>query len=92
MKNFGIKIGNRYIKSCDENWYETCNYENFPYNSKEECIEVAMQLGLHYVYDMTFVTDDGQEEKFDYFQHKYHPKIKEGGNVLTNIIAMSFAM
>ena len=64
MKLYGIRINKtgRYITWCDEHWYETSD-EPFYGFSHEDAVAIAKQLKSHYVYDVTLVDNDNNEER-----------------------------
>ena len=51
---YSIKIdkSGRYIRHCDEHWYETCEFE-FRFFTKEQALKIREQLRKHYVYSVT---------------------------------------
>lgn len=54
MGNYYIKIDRtgRYVKRCDDCWYETSELPLATF-SKEEAVEIAQRLKKHYVYEVT---------------------------------------
>ena len=62
---------NRYIAYCDDNWYETSASPIYQYKTREECIDVIMKLGKHYIYNTEIINDLGKKERYDYFALKY---------------------
>ena len=59
-KLYSIKIdkGGRYIRYCDDCWYETCESE-FRFFTKEQALRIREQLRNHYVYSVTI--SNGEE-------------------------------
>ena len=51
---YSIKIDKtgRYVKYCDDCWYETCE-EEFRFFTKEEAEKIRKQMKNHYVYKVT---------------------------------------
>ena len=57
---YSIKINSsgRYVRYCDDCWYETCESE-FPFFKKEQALKIREQLRKHYVYSVTI--SNGEE-------------------------------
>jgi len=53
-KVYPIRINKtgRYVKYCDDNWYETSSEPTMKY-TEERCNQIVKQLKNHYVYDVT---------------------------------------
>ena len=60
-----LKSG-RYILNCDDNWYETCDYDN-RFFTKEEALKIKDQLIHHFQYYAVLCSEDG-EEVFDHLE------------------------
>lgn len=56
MYSIQIKATGRYVKYCDDNWYETSS-ERWGLFSKEEAEAIAHKMRKHYVY--TVIISDG---------------------------------
>lgn len=71
MYSVQIKATGRYVKYCDDNWYETSStpWNNF---TKEEAEKIAHQMRKHYVYVVT--VSDGTES---YEISAFKPKMAE---------------
>lgn len=63
MNLYSVKVTatGRYIKHCDECWYETCGGELRLY-TKEQAEAIAKQMRNHYVYKVTI---SNGEETYD---------------------------
>lgn len=60
---YAIKVNNtnRFIEWCSNCWYGTTNEEMHLF-TKEQADEIAEQLKDHYVYSVTLIDEDGNEE------------------------------
>lgn len=61
MYSVQIKATGKYVKYCDDCWYETSN-EPWNMYSKEEAEKIAHQMKKHYVYEV--VISDGDKETY----------------------------
>lgn len=68
MYSVQIKATGKYVKYCDDCWYETSN-EPWRMYSKEEAEKIAHQMKQHYVYEV--IISDGQNT------YELGPKKKE---------------
>lgn len=58
---YGIKLTpTKFIYSCDNNWYESCDYDHRPYTF-EEALYAIQLLKKHFQYHVVLVSDDGEE-------------------------------
>ena len=67
-----INKGGRFVTWCDEHWYEASN-EPFYNFTHEEAVAIAKQMKSHYVYDVTLIDRDGNEERICRNAQKENP-------------------
>lgn len=76
---YAIKINRsgRFIQWVNDRWYETDKEPSYIF-SREECDKLFAQLRKHYVYDITIVDADGNEEVLSAFANKTTILTKNG--------------
>ena len=67
MYSIQIKATGKYVKYCDNCWYET-SIEPWPFYTKEQAEAVAKKMREHYVYDV--IISNGTET---YEKHFFNP-------------------
>lgn len=63
MYSIQIKATGRYVKYCDDCWYETSK-EPWSMYTKDEALSIAQKMRKHYVYSV--IISDGEEDTFEY--------------------------
>lgn len=62
MYSVQIKATGRYVKFCDDCWYETSK-EPWRQYSKDEAENIAKQMRKHYVYSV--IISDGENDTYE---------------------------
>jgi len=67
-------VTKRYVKWCDEHWYETTK-DKLQIFTRKEAMKIAEQLASHYIYNVILESDAGEE----YISQM--PKVKPIANI-----------
>ena len=82
MYSVKIKATGKYVKYCDDNWYETSK-EPWHMYTKEEAENLAKQMRKHYVYEV--IISDGENTYEVGGKKKESPIIKQEKNTIGKI-------
>ena len=61
----------RFVKWCDEHWFESTNNPNYVYNV-EQAEEICWLMSKHYVSNLTIIGTDGSTKEMGLLNRKYN--------------------